>query len=345
MELPPFSFHASLEEQWDEEEEPEEIETVLKVVPPAYHQYLDVFSKVEEEKLPPHCTCDHHIELEGSLPPEALSQFQALKEAFTTAPILSHFNPSLPTIVDTDASDYTMGAVMSQVNDSGKNPIAFDSRKLLPAELNYEIHDKQRIGIDWALKRWRAFLLSLSDSFEVLKYHSSLQYFISFKTSHSTRCHITLVQRVPREGVKLISKNPQSFHQVLNQNEIEESRLFSIKVEVFLDLVYQIQKEVWKDNDYKDIFTQLERGESFLDYSLEPKAKLSLFKDRVVIPINHEIQLDILQKCHESPFAGHPGQENTLKLIKRNFLDWNESNYQGLCFIMSEMFKKQEILP
>ncbi|MBW0583387.1 hypothetical protein O181_123102 [Austropuccinia psidii MF-1] len=47
MSLPPFSFHASLEEQWDEEEEPEEIKAVLKVVPPAYHQYLDVFSKVK----------------------------------------------------------------------------------------------------------------------------------------------------------------------------------------------------------------------------------------------------------------------------------------------------------
>ncbi|MBW0518566.1 hypothetical protein O181_058281 [Austropuccinia psidii MF-1] len=69
MDLPPLSFHASLEEQWDEEEEPEEIETVLKVVPPVYHQYLDVFSKVKAEKLPPHRACDHHIELEGLLPP------------------------------------------------------------------------------------------------------------------------------------------------------------------------------------------------------------------------------------------------------------------------------------
>ncbi|MBW0578590.1 hypothetical protein O181_118305 [Austropuccinia psidii MF-1] len=58
---------------------------------------------------------------------EALSQFQIPKEAFTTAPILSHFNPSLPTIVETDASDYALGAVLSQVNDSGKHPIAFDS--------------------------------------------------------------------------------------------------------------------------------------------------------------------------------------------------------------------------
>ncbi|MBW0513158.1 hypothetical protein O181_052873 [Austropuccinia psidii MF-1] len=68
MDLPPLSFHASLEEQWDEVEEPEEIETVLKIVPPTYHQYLDVFSKVKAEKLPPHCACDHHIKLEGLLP-------------------------------------------------------------------------------------------------------------------------------------------------------------------------------------------------------------------------------------------------------------------------------------
>ncbi|MBW0532107.1 hypothetical protein O181_071822 [Austropuccinia psidii MF-1] len=41
----------------------------MKVFPSSYHQHLDVFSKVKAEKLPPHCTCDHHIELEGSLPP------------------------------------------------------------------------------------------------------------------------------------------------------------------------------------------------------------------------------------------------------------------------------------
>ncbi|MBW0505472.1 hypothetical protein O181_045187 [Austropuccinia psidii MF-1] len=69
MDLPPLSFHASLEQQWDEEEEPEEIETVFNVGPTAYHQCLDVFSKVKAERLPPHCTCDHHIELEGLLPP------------------------------------------------------------------------------------------------------------------------------------------------------------------------------------------------------------------------------------------------------------------------------------
>ncbi|MBW0573281.1 hypothetical protein O181_112996 [Austropuccinia psidii MF-1] len=120
---------------------------------------------------------------------EALSQFQSLKEAFTTAPILSPSNPSLPTIVETDASDYALGAVRSQLNDSGKHPIAFDSFKLLPAELNYETHHKELLGIVWALKHWRASLLSLSNSFEVLTDHSSLQYFMSSKalTHHQAR--------------------------------------------------------------------------------------------------------------------------------------------------------------
>ncbi|MBW0567065.1 hypothetical protein O181_106780, partial [Austropuccinia psidii MF-1] len=112
---------------------------------------------------------------------EALTQFHQLNGAFTIAPILSHFNPSLPTIVETEASDYSLGAVLSQSFDSGKHPIAFDSCTLLPAELNYGIHDKELLGIVWALKCWRAFLLCLSSSFEVLTDHSSIQYFMSSK--------------------------------------------------------------------------------------------------------------------------------------------------------------------
>ncbi|MBW0573667.1 hypothetical protein O181_113382 [Austropuccinia psidii MF-1] len=123
----------------------------------------------------------------------------------------------------------------------------------------------------------------------------------------------------PERGVDFISKNPQSFHQVINKDGIQESRFFSIKVKLFSDLVDKIQKEVWQDQDYKEILKQLARGESVPDYSLEPQAKLLLFKDRVVIPRNEEIQLNILQKHHHSPLAGHPGQEKTLNLIKRDF--------------------------
>ncbi|MBW0498495.1 hypothetical protein O181_038210 [Austropuccinia psidii MF-1] len=126
-------------------------------------------------------------------------------------------------------------------------------------------------------------------------------------------------------GVDFISKNPQNFHQVIKQDGIKESIFFSIKGEIFSDLVDKIQKEVWKDKDSKEILKKLARGKSVTDYSFEPQAKLSLFKDRVVIPRNEEIQLNILQRRHDSPLAGHPGQEKTLKLIKRDFY-WASMN-------------------
>ncbi|MBW0495395.1 hypothetical protein O181_035110 [Austropuccinia psidii MF-1] len=112
---------------------------------------------------------------------EALRKFHQLKEDLNISPILYHFDPSLPTTVETGASDYALGAVLSHISGSGKHPIAFDSRKLLLAELNYEIQDKELLGIVWALKCWRAFLLSFSSHFEVLTDHSSLQYFMSEK--------------------------------------------------------------------------------------------------------------------------------------------------------------------
>ncbi|MBW0550338.1 hypothetical protein O181_090053 [Austropuccinia psidii MF-1] len=126
-------------------------------------------------------------------------------------------------------------------------------------------------------------------------------------------------QRVPRKGGGLHKQESSEFSSSIPARWSQDSIFFSIKVELFSDLADNIKKEVWKDKDYKEILKQLARGASVTDYSLEPQAKLLLFKYRVVIPINEEIQLNILHKHHDSPFAGHPGQEKTLKLIKRDF--------------------------
>ncbi|MBW0479992.1 hypothetical protein O181_019707 [Austropuccinia psidii MF-1] len=84
MDLPSSSYQDSLEELWDEEEEPEEVETVIKVVPSSYHRYLDVFSKVKAENPPP-----HHIELEGSLPPFGVIYSLSNKESDTLRTYIS----------------------------------------------------------------------------------------------------------------------------------------------------------------------------------------------------------------------------------------------------------------
>ncbi|MBW0566228.1 hypothetical protein O181_105943, partial [Austropuccinia psidii MF-1] len=207
-------------------------------------------------------------------------------------------NPSLPTIVETDASHYSLGGVLSQFSDSGKHPIEFDSHKPIPEELNSEIHHKELLGIVWALKHWRAFLLSLSSPFEVLTNHSSLQYFMSSKVLTCPTLPDALSRQdnvYPERGEDFISKNPMSFQHLIKQQAL------------------------WQDSQYRSILQELGKGESIQDYSLDSSSQILLFKDWVAVPNDPTIQLSILQKRHDSPLDGHPGQEKTLKIVKQDF--------------------------
>ena len=124
------------------------------------------------------------------LPPAALAAFQRLKQTFTEAPILRHFSPSLSTVLETDASDAVVAAVLSQwhprpgVKSQQPNsrthtlhPVAYWSRKMIPAERNYEIHDKELLAIVGACAHWRHYLHKLSTGFLVYTDHQALQYF------------------------------------------------------------------------------------------------------------------------------------------------------------------------
>jgi len=87
---------------------------------------------------------------------EAEQAFQELKRRFTMAPILVHFDPARAVIIETDPSDFAIGAVLSQHNDEKRlHPVAFHSRKFQPAEINYEIHDKELLAVVDAFKHWR----------------------------------------------------------------------------------------------------------------------------------------------------------------------------------------------
>jgi hypothetical protein len=59
-------------------------------------------------------------------------------------------------ILETDALDFALAAVLSQRDEEGHlHPLAFHSRKFQPAEINYEIHDKELLAIVDACKHWR----------------------------------------------------------------------------------------------------------------------------------------------------------------------------------------------
>jgi len=104
--------------------------------------------------------------------------FTLLKEAFTRAPILAHFDPNLPTILETDASDWVYAAVLSQKHEDGKlYPVVYLSKKMSPAETNYEIYDKELLAIVRAFEEWRPELAGTPDPVEILTDHKGLEYF------------------------------------------------------------------------------------------------------------------------------------------------------------------------
>jgi len=114
---------------------------------------------------------------------DCVEAFGLLKTAFTTAPILHHFDPILPPIVKTDASDYAIAGILSMhTDDDDIHPVAFYSHTLLGSELNYDTHDKELLAIFEAFKTWRHYLESLRHTIDIITNHKNLEYFATTKT-------------------------------------------------------------------------------------------------------------------------------------------------------------------
>ncbi|MBW0572708.1 hypothetical protein O181_112423 [Austropuccinia psidii MF-1] len=123
----------------------------------------------------------------------------------------------------------------------------------------------------------------------------------------------------PERGEDFIRKNPMNYPKIIKQDKIQALKFFAVKVEEFSNLIESIQKELWQDSQYRSILKDLGKGKSVQYYSLDSSSQPLLFKDWVVVPNDPTIQLSIPQKRHDSPLAGHPGQEKTLKHVKRDF--------------------------
>ena len=90
------------------------------------------------------------------------------------APILQLADPSREFIVTTDANDFAVGAILSQVWDDGEHLVAYESRKMNAAEVNYATHERELLAVIHALRTWRHYLLG--NHFIVVTDHNSLKY-------------------------------------------------------------------------------------------------------------------------------------------------------------------------
>ena len=115
-----------------------------------YHQfifnYLDIVIPL---------TCLTQKDISWKFDSSCQNAFNSLKKAFISAPILTHWIPDAQLIVETDASDYALAAILSIVNEDNEvHPVTFHSRTFTAAELNYNTYDKKLLAIFKAFKIW-----------------------------------------------------------------------------------------------------------------------------------------------------------------------------------------------
>lgn len=104
--------------------------------------------------------------------------FETLKDKFCNAPVLTHWDPTLPTFLETDCSGFALGGALLQEKNGVRRPVGFFSQKLNAAEINYDIHDKEMLAIVSCMKHW-APELKTCGPFTIWTDHKNLEYFMT----------------------------------------------------------------------------------------------------------------------------------------------------------------------
>jgi len=106
--------------------------------------------------------------------------FEKLKEMFITQPVLVAPDLDKEMRVEADISEYTTEGVLSmKCGDKKWRPVAFISKSLNKAEINYEIHDREMLAIIRCLDKWRHLLKGAQNKFKIWSNHKNLEYFMS----------------------------------------------------------------------------------------------------------------------------------------------------------------------
>src|SRR5207248_10644892 len=85
-------------------------------------------------------------------------------------------------MLEADASDFAKGSILSQAEPDGKwHSLAFYLKKFSPAEINYDIHDKEMSAIVDSFKQWEHWLIGSLHPVLVYTDHKNLEYFTMMK--------------------------------------------------------------------------------------------------------------------------------------------------------------------
>lgn len=113
--------------------------------------------------------------------PKENQAFEELKIGFIKATIFGTLLSRWGNVIETDTSDFGLGCALSQFKEKRLNTLAFHCRKINHAERNYQIHDKEELGILEVFKEWKQYVVRSDNPITIYTELENLQNFLTTK--------------------------------------------------------------------------------------------------------------------------------------------------------------------
>ena len=274
--------------------------------------------------------------------------FKSLKSAFTTVPVLAHWDPTAQIIVETDVSDSALAAILSTYKDNKLHPLAFQA-----AEQNYDVYNKELLAIFEAFKRWRHYLEGTPVPVEVFTNHRNLEYFCESKaltrrqacwSEFLSQFNLKICFRPGRLGTKpnaltrrwdVYSKenlttsrttDSSNFRPLFTSNQLPTALRASYlpnwdsSWELVLDLftLNQNIKDALPLDPLSAKLLDKPSAELVSPWSKDNNGQL-LYQNHLFVPDVHDLRLRVLHTFYDHILVGYPGQTKTQQLVRREF--------------------------
>ena len=274
--------------------------------------------------------------------------FDLLKRQLCNAPILVYPQLDAPFILQTDASNVGLGAVLTQKDSSGdERVIAYASRTLTERERNYSVLEKEALAVVFATQHFRVYLLGqkfklvtdnnaltwlhkIEPKGRIARWIMGLQEF-EFEISHrpgrenaNADALSRLVDTADRHSVEEMSdKYTTCFVKLTPELNLHQAQLKDPDIAIVVALKEQRLPKpplfVWKKNEILRTLWYC-WDELFLSDGLLVRAISTGQKvPRRVFVVPQSVVGQILHSLHSGPSGGHMGITRTLYRIKQRF--------------------------
>ncbi len=261
--------------------------------------------------------------------PEQDKAFIELKRRMAEDVILAIPNDDDPFMVEADASEGAIGAVLSQKQDGKWRPVAFMSKSLSITERNYEIYDKELLAIMLALAEWRHYLMGAAVDVEIWTDHQNLQYFRQPQKLNRRQArwvtelaeyHFALHHKPGAQNKKADLLSRRDNH---DQGKDDNGDITVLSPAHFRALIMPTTNEV--HTKVEEATRQEELWDEGIKTSLSHERGVSReggllkYDGRVYVPRKHSLRGEIIAQFHDHVAAGHPGIEKTKELVLREY--------------------------